>query len=841
MTRLSFIITIALLFSCFKAEANWTVSSEDEKVFIENKGQFSSREFPSVIYAYDNGRQKIFFLPDGIVYQFLKIPSLGEGKDLSHEEMEKEEAQVIKRMKDGIPAEYVVMHWDNANPGVLIEPEEKVSFNYSYTFEQDGKRVNANNIPAFRKIVYRNLYPHIDVEYTFHPQTGIKYSLILHPGADFSRVKMKYKGAKKVFLDNDGNVHLTTEEGDIIDHAPQTWYEKNHKTIESSFLIHGTTLGFNLQSAQIASETIVIDPWTCNPNFTSVNFAYKVITDVIGNVYAFGGDWPIRLKKYNASGALQYNYTNATWYPPASRWFGGLTAEPNGTVYICDGGSNVDKISPSGAMLFSSLNLISMSDMYETYQLYFDCAANQLVGCGGEWFQDVVGQHVIPMLFRFDMNTGQVIDTTSQYFDLNSNDECRMMTRSPNGNYYFLTFRDLVSTTPQFGLNYAITSTFNFPYNIIINQGIITKLYIGFDNIIADCNNLFISTGNTIDKRNLANGNNVASATIPGGAAYQNAGIARDNCGNIYVGSSNQVHKFDQNLNLISSVTVQDTVYDIAIGAAGEIVVVGQRFVQSVAFSTCNSLQCQTGCSNLSLSISSVNNLCVGDCNGTATVSLSGGTPPYTYSWSNGQTTATATGLCAGDYYVITTDAAGAYVLSAVTITQPPPIGATASASATTINAGGNTTLSATGSGTYNWVPATGLSCNTCQTTTASPSVTTEYCVIVTDASGCTDSACVHVAVLDNCEGLFVPNFFSPNGDGNNDVECVYGGCFESMKFSIYDRWGEKVFETTDQSVCWDGTYRGQRLDPGVYVYYIEGTRLTGLPVKISGNITLGR
>ncbi len=140
----------------------------------------------------------------------------------------------------------------------------------------------------------------------------------------------------------------------------------------------------------------------------------------------------------------------------------------------------------------------------------------------------------------------------------------------------------------------------------------------------------------------------------------------------------------------------------------------------------------------LSTSISSSTNVsCNGGNNGSATVASSGGTPSYTYLWSNAQTGATATGLIAGTYSVTVRDANNCSSIRSVTITQPLVLAATASATNTSCNSGSNGTATATPSGgtspfTYNWFP----SGQTTQTATNLSAGT--YNVTVTDNRGCT-------------------------------------------------------------------------------------------------------
>ena len=91
------------------------------------------------------------------------------------------------------------------------------------------------------------------------------------------------------------------------------------------------------------------------------------------------------------------------------------------------------------------------------------------------------------------------------------------------------------------------------------------------------------------------------------------------------------------------------------------------------------------------------------------------------------------------------------------------------------------------------------------------------------------------------CGDIFVPSGFSPNNDGENDILCVYSDCMESLTFSIFNRWGEKVFESNSMNICWDGTWKGKNLNSGVFVYTLDGYLINGKPVQQKGNISLIR
>lgn len=166
-----------------------------------------------------------------------------------------------------------------------------------------------------------------------------------------------------------------------------------------------------------------------------------------------------------------------------------------------------------------------------------------------------------------------------------------------------------------------------------------------------------------------------------------------------------------------------------------------------------------------------------------------------------------------------------------------------------TIVAGANAMLNATGSNiaTFTWSPAITLSCITCSNPTATPKSTTAYRVLATSNYGCKNADTVTIYVLCDQSQLFVPNTFSPNGDGQNDVFFPRGEGLKYIKsFRIYNRWGEKVFEKTgiqlnDEANGWDGKYKGKDLSPDTYVYAIDGECESGEIVSWKGDVTLIR
>lgn len=144
---------------------------------------------------------------------------------------------------------------------------------------------------------------------------------------------------------------------------------------------------------------------------------------------------------------------------------------------------------------------------------------------------------------------------------------------------------------------------------------------------------------------------------------------------------------------------------------------------------------------------------------------------------------------------------------------------------------------------TYSWIPANAVSDPNISNPTAVITQTTTFTVTVSDGI-CTRSASVTVSVYDlRCDepDIFVPNTFTPNDDGNNDVLFVRGQAIERLEFMVFDRWGEKVFSTEDQALGWDGTFEGKPVDPAVFVYHLTAYCIDGQRYFKKGNVSVIR
>lgn len=144
----------------------------------------------------------------------------------------------------------------------------------------------------------------------------------------------------------------------------------------------------------------------------------------------------------------------------------------------------------------------------------------------------------------------------------------------------------------------------------------------------------------------------------------------------------------------------------------------------------------------------------------------------------------------------------------------------------------------------YQWTPMIGLSCTDCPDPTATIDTSMNYTVIITDLeTGCSHSEIVKVRKVDECSEdlISMPNAFSPNGDGINDLYKMYSGTIEEIEyFRVFDRWGSLVFESNDRHFTWDGKYNNKTISEGVYIYLLSGIcKLNGSTIMKMGDITV--
>lgn len=186
-------------------------------------------------------------------------------------------------------------------------------------------------------------------------------------------------------------------------------------------------------------------------------------------------------------------------------------------------------------------------------------------------------------------------------------------------------------------------------------------------------------------------------------------------------------------------------------------------------------------------------------------------------------------GGCAGDPVIAT---AVVHPLPTISITKSNDLDCNYS----------DTRLVASGARSYTWSPVAGLSDPSIANPVAGPTVATTYTVTGTDINGCVNTASILVDITNTRQGdNLVPNAFTPNGDGKNDCFGIkFWGVIDKMEMVIYNRGGEKVYHSNLPNACWDGRYKGQPQNTGVFIYYIRASTNCGI-IERKGTVTLIR
>jgi len=547
----------------------WQSKGFEQKCFIQNQGQFNEKS-TSIHYGVEDEGVQMYFFKDRVVYEIDTFRTLPKTKPKHEEELPKVEKYSYN----------LNIEWIGANPATVITASEKREDVFHYAYLNSSQ--NIYNVPAYKKLIYTNLYPNIDVEYVFHPSQGIKYSFIVRPGGDITNIRWKIKNNTGTLpnIDTQGNLHVQSPWGDFIDHKPVSFYQDSPDVvIPTQFVLKDSIVSFSV-STYNTSKTLVIDPWTTNPSLTSQNKVFDIERDLSGNVFIYGGYSPYKLRKYNSSGVVQWTLNSP--YGSSFR-YGDLAISGVGEIYITASfNASVTRVNTMGTVVYTNTN----TSLYEYWGIVSNCTSVYLS-------RSYPGAYISTLNEATGAMIGEVNLTSAP------KDE-RAMCIASTGDFYMVLAKsytiDLIKVSPGFALQYTIASCgHTSPYNM--TPGYANGPYpiiAGYNGIAVGNNFLVHSSGSTLYKRSLATGALLASVVIPGGVEDQNSGLAIDECDRIYVGNNNSVLVYDASLTLLSTNNVGNPVYAVSIGLGGEVLAGGLNFAAALNLSACNSVICKT-------------------------------------------------------------------------------------------------------------------------------------------------------------------------------------------------------------------------------------------------------
>jgi gliding motility-associated-like protein len=584
IVRLKFILTSVTFILCITCISAQTISKEwikkpfANKAFIENNGQYTipdSVHKGPVLCAVRDGEMEAFFFNDGMVFKFNEF--------VGPKQIKNEEKPVFK-------SHFISVNWIGANSKPDLLKENKIEPYFTFACLGPSSEPIAIIAHAFEQITYTNIYPQIDLIYSF-PKAGpgIKYAFQLHPGADPSLIRLKYGGINASKMDSIGNIILQGPPEEIVDYEP-IYFNDMGSPIAIKAYIDNNELSFHIGPHK-KEEDITLDPRVMISNpITDTLCAYDVDSDKEGNVYVYGGAFPYQLLKYNSFGILQWTFTNSSL--PGGRWYGDFAVEPgSGSCFLVfpDPPGNpafIMKVNSDGQLVTtnSAGNL-----MNEFWRVVYNPCLNELAIGGGGTENIFQGATVDTNLIH--LNSVNILGTDSICHDIpllatNNNGDVFFGSCDPGGVFTDDNMLVKASISGLSPVSYKVPDFNHFKEeygpDYYFSQ---TGASLGYNGMAAVNAFVFIYNGTTLFKYNSSNGSFIDSVLVGANGSRGYGGIAATECGSLYLGFKNELKKFDFKLNLISSTTAAGIITDIKIQDGHQIYLCGLNFVQSMLIS----------------------------------------------------------------------------------------------------------------------------------------------------------------------------------------------------------------------------------------------------------------
>ena len=307
--------------------------------FEKNVGQIvdeNGQYVPDILYQFENDNGTFYIRKKGVSYVLIKY---------------------VKDPEKSIPVELSSVQGHRVDINFVgghsaVEIEESVPAELTIRKVIPGKRGGLKTIPCFERLLLKNIYPQIDIEYYFI-DGKLKYDLWVHPGGEISQIKMHIKGDDEVGLDSNGNLRISTSVGEIVEQAPVSF--QGQKEIRSAYVVEDNTISFDVDDWDRAHK-LRVDPlreWSTYHGGGKQEISFDVTTDAAGDVYTTGAVRSINFPV--TTGAFMVN--NPSIVSGISFPYSAYLArfDPSGNLIWCTyfGGDGHDqgkgvKISPNG-------------------------------------------------------------------------------------------------------------------------------------------------------------------------------------------------------------------------------------------------------------------------------------------------------------------------------------------------------------------------------------------------------------------------------------------------------------------------------------------------------------
>ena len=761
-------ITSILIFSIFNAnaqnsfgnkETTWSADAFDYWFTDVSEQNLPYGISEAVLFSSSTRLGQLLFTKSGIT--ILNPRRLTE----EHQDLSKiEEGGENKIYDDLNPLKYEFLFINSSQDAELIG-SLKCSH---YSVFGRTKLSNYNNL------VYRGIYPNIDIIFSLPETGGLKYDIIVHPGGNIEDVQIMHKDSK-LDIKKEGNLNIQTEGYMLTDKAP-TAFDSDDIPVAVSFELKNNLVSFETEPYD-KSKTLIIDPvidfspdssfvsgsgtfYPLEPMFRNINF------DMFGNLYCsvdkfnnFGNLFNYR--KYSPNGVLLWsNNTNIAYVKHSD-----ITVNPQtGTSYAVSGYAVTGGLAAIDSNGFTIASVINVDSEWSVR--YDPCLDTVVIGLGH------CDPGAIPVdnevaVFSPNLLTG-VSNNINLFPCLFTGQSSSALTLDPEGgDAYFVMNTATIGPGRIYKVNYGqVGASPSLTWQNLSLSSTYPRTA-SSDVLACGRNYLYYFDGSAIEKRNKNTGAllntltiNVNSPILLSADVFNAAvnsfvnvsphGIDLDLCGNVYVGQSQAVKVYDSNLNFLTQylTTSLDTILDIQIHE-DQLAVGGFNYLEVFT------LPYFSGTNN-NITLSTTPDTC-GLCIGSAAIDTTsfpcGDLDSLDILWSSGQNTPAISGLCEGWYSV--TISGGCFsqqftdsvfvsntaTLCGVNISIPDDticVGECVDLVAATIG-------SFTAPVTYAWnngIIATDSVVNVC------PTATTTYEVIGTDSTGLADTAIVTITVV---------------------------------------------------------------------------------------------
>lgn len=605
-------------------------------IFIQNIGQYKDTlpgfgRMGRILYGYEGLGMPVLFTQKGLIH--LQRAT----KRLTHEEMERLERKGWKE-KD-IERTYsvdraIAMEWINANTNPVVITEEQGTGYFTYGFLKEKAK-------TYRKIIYKELYPGIDLVYSFpaDKKTGFEYSLVVQPGADISKVKIKYGGdVKNIREDKNGRLIISSGIDEISVSAADCYYADNSiQKFISPFRVNNNHISFKLPENYDRQKILVIDPFVSGTGGLSGSDAGKakdIDFDFAGNVYvAGGGDGNAqKLSKYNSSGVLQWTFNGSLSSPSWN--FGGshggwVVEKISGNIYMGQGlagsGFRVIRLTTDGT--YDEYITTADPAFAENWKMLWNCNGGtpRILIAGGGSTSNIELAYLSPP--STELHASNITGMSTGHNDISD------IVSDPVNNELYTIFSTSVLDNSADNKIYKHKPPYaaadiewsKSPGYFALREPSNRPYLAGLDNssntLAVNSRYLFYWDGRNLKAFNKQDGSQAGSSfTVPANTVLMQGGIIADECNNVFVGSSNGLIKvftfngsaFDDAAAPDISITgsVAGSVYDLAYDQGRNLLYAcGNGFVASYDLSSyCNSttysLTIHSDCSSLAVAAS---------------------------------------------------------------------------------------------------------------------------------------------------------------------------------------------------------------------------------------------